>query len=190
MDRIMGEKKSVRSKGNTYQLAGVGVMAALMCVLGPMSIPIGAVPISFTNLVVYLAVYLLGTKWGTVSYGVYMLVGICGMPVFSGYTSGIAKLAGPTGGYLVGFLFMALITGVVIQKAKYRIVLSITGMILGTAVAYLLGTFWFVLQADCSIAYALGVCVFPFLIGDIGKIIFVAIFGRGLRGQLKKAGLL
>ena len=76
------------------------IMAALMCILGPMSIPIGAVPISFTNLVIYLTVYLLGAKKGCISYLIYMLLGVVGLPVFSGYTGGIAKLAGPTGGYL------------------------------------------------------------------------------------------
>ena len=89
------------------------IMAALMCILGPMSIPIGAVPISFTNLVIYLTVYLLGAKKGCISYLIYMLLGVVGLPVFSGYTGGIAKLAGPTGGYLVGFILLALISGMV-----------------------------------------------------------------------------
>ncbi|MFR3344509.1 MAG: biotin transporter BioY [Anaerobutyricum sp.] len=84
------------------------IMAALMCILGPMSIPIGAVPISFTNLVIYLTVYLLGAKKGCISYLIYMLLGVVGLPVFSGYTGGIAKLAGPTGGYLVGFILLGL----------------------------------------------------------------------------------
>ncbi|MBR3772302.1 MAG: biotin transporter BioY [Clostridium sp.] len=182
--------KGNKSRGKVYTMTGVGVMAAMMCVLGPMSIPIGPVPISFTNLVIYLAVYLLEGKWGAVSYGIYMMLGICGLPVFSGYTSGIAKLAGPTGGFLIGFIFMVLITGVVVERAKYQIAISIAGMVVATAIDYLFGTIWFVIQANCSVEYALGVCVFPFLIGDLVKIVFTAVFGRELRQQFKKAGLL
>lgn len=188
MDGLVNTQEN-KQKSRTYEMASVGVMTALMCVLGPLAVPIGAVPITLTNLVVYLAVYLLGGKWGTISYGIYLVLGICGLPVFSGGTGGLAKLAGPTGGYLVGFVFMALITGLVIERVKYQVVISIIGMIVATMVAYLFGTVWFVLQAGCTVAYALGVCVFPFLIGDFVKIIFAAVFGRGLRGQLKKAGL-
>lgn len=177
-------------KTKTYEMAGIALMAALMCILGPMSIPIGVVPISFTNLVIYFAVYLLGGKKGTLSYIIYMLLGICGLPVFSGYSSGIAKLAGPTGGYLIGFIFMALLTGIIIKKARYQLLVSILGMILATLVAYFFGTVWFVIQAKCTVAYALGVCVFPFLIGDFVKILLAAVICPVLRKQLAKAGLL
>ena len=119
-----------------------------------------------------------------------MLLGICGLPVFSGYSSGIAKLAGPTGGYLIGFIFMALLTGIIIKKARYQLLVSILGMILATLVAYFFGTVWFVIQAKCTVAYALGVCVFPFLIGDFVKILLAAVICPVLRKQLAKAGLL
>ena len=89
----------------------IGLMTALTCVLGPLAIPLpfSPVPISFTNLAVYLAVYVLGMKAGAVSYLVYLLLGMAGLPVFSGFTGGFGKLAGPTGGYLIGFIFMAVI---------------------------------------------------------------------------------
>ena len=75
----------MKKRISTYQLTTCALMAALMCVLGPMSIPIGPVPVSFTNLVIYLTVYLLGMKGATISYLVYLLLGAAGMPVFSGY---------------------------------------------------------------------------------------------------------
>ena len=96
-------------KSQIYQLACCALMAALMCIFGPMSVPIGPVPVSLTNLVIYFTVYLIGMKGATVSYLIYMLLGIVGLPVFSGYQGGLAKVAGPTGGYLVGFILMALI---------------------------------------------------------------------------------
>lgn len=80
-------------KNKTYALAMTALMAAVTCVLAPMAIPIGPVPISLTNLAIYLSLYLLGWKWGTASYVVYMLIGMVGVPVFSGFTGGLGKLA-------------------------------------------------------------------------------------------------
>lgn len=181
---------TAKTKLSIHQMAVIALMTALMCVLGPMSIPIGAVPISFTNFVIYLTVYLLGTRLGTISYCLYLLLGTAGLPVFSGYSGGIAKLAGPTGGYLVGFIFMAIISGIFIKKSHGKMGFSILGMILGTLVAYLFGTIWFVIEAQCTLMYALTVCVFPFLIGDAVKILLASKIGPLIRGALSKAHLL
>ena len=83
-------------RGKTYRMAMTALMAAVTCVIAPMAIPIGPVPISFTNLAIYLSLYLLGWKRGTVSYLVYVLIGAVGVPVFSGFTGGLGKLAGAT----------------------------------------------------------------------------------------------
>lgn len=117
-------------KMTTYQMATAALMAAVMCILGPMSVPIGPVPISLTNLVIYFALYLIGSKYGTVSYLVYLLLGAVGLPVFSGFTGGFAKLAGPTGGYLIGFIPMAIIGGLMIEKSHGKKLPSILGMVL------------------------------------------------------------
>ena len=99
----------------TYEITITALMAAVTCILAPLSIPIGPVPISFTNLAIYLSLYLLGWKKGTISYLIYLLLGLVGLPVFSGFTGGPAKLAGPTGGYIIGFIAMAIIAGLVID---------------------------------------------------------------------------
>ena len=104
----------------TRNMTVCAIMAALMCILGPMSVPIGPIPISLTNLVIYLTVYLLGTKKACISYLVYMLLGAVGLPVFSGFAGGIGKLAGPTGGYLVGFIFMTVICGVIMERFQRK----------------------------------------------------------------------
>lgn len=181
---------TVKSKLSIYQMSAIALMTALLCILGPMSIPIGAVPISFTNFVIYLAVYLLGTKLGTLSYMAYLLLGMAGLPVFSAYSGGLAKLAGPTGGYLVGFIFMAVICGVFIKKCHGKPLFSILGMAVGTLVAYLFGTAWFIIEARCTLWYALTACVFPFLIGDALKILLASNIGPLLRSALQKAHLL
>ena len=87
-------QSSTISRSKTYEITITALMTAVTCILAPMSIPIGPVPISFTNLAIYLSLYLLGWKKGTISYLIYLLIGLVGLPVFSGFTGGPAKLAG------------------------------------------------------------------------------------------------
>lgn len=179
-----------KTKTTTYELVLMAIMASIMCLLGPLALPIGLVPVSLTNLVIYFAVYLLGTKKGTISYIVYLTLGIFGLPVFSKGASGLAQLVGPTGGYLFGFIFMALICGVVIEKSNYKFIPCMIGMIVATIVDYMMGTVWFCIQQDCGIGYALGVCVFPFIIGDITKMALAACICPVIRKQMSRANLL
>ena len=176
-------------RGKTYRMAMTALMAAVTCVLAPMAIPIGPVPISFTNLAIYLSLYLLGWKRGTVSYLVYVLIGAVGVPVFSGFTGGLGKLAGATGGYIVGFIPMAVIAGLVIDRYRNR-GLQLAGMIVGTAVCYAFGTAWFILQMGCTLPYALTVCVLPFIPFDAAKVALASVLGSILRRALHRAGLL
>ena len=103
-------------KNKTYALTATALMTAVTCILAPLSVPIGPVPISLTNFVIFLSLYLLGWKKGTLSLLVYLLLGLAGLPVFSGFAGGIAKLAGPTGGYIIGFIPMAIVAGIIIDK--------------------------------------------------------------------------
>lgn len=97
-------------KFTVYQLCFMALMAAVTCILAPLSIPIGPIPISLTNLVVYFTVYVIGLKAGTCSYCLYVLLGVVGLPVFSGYVGGPAKIAGPTGGYITNYAVTPLTT--------------------------------------------------------------------------------
>ena len=106
-----GNTQTLRTT-NTYAMAVTALMTAVTCILAPLSIPIGPVPISLTNFAIYLSLYLLDWKKGTISYILYLLLGLVGLPVFSGFTGGIGKLAGPTGGYIIGFIPMAIIAGI------------------------------------------------------------------------------
>ena len=162
-------------KITTYQMAVTAVMAAVLCVLGPLTVPIGAIPISLANFVICL------TAW---------LLGLIGVPVFSGYGAGLAKVAGPTGGYLVGYLLLAFIGGLFIEKSNGQPVVSAVGLVLGDAACYVLGTAWFVFQMQCELGYALAVCVYPFIVLDLAKIVVSCIVGALLRKRLVQAGVL
>lgn len=170
----------------------IGLMAAVTCILGPLSIiiPISPVPISFTNLAIYFTVILLGGKKGTICYLVYLLIGFVGMPVFSNFTSGPAKLLGPTGGYLIGFIFMAIISGFFVDKFPGKIYMYVVGMVLGTIATYALGTAWLAYQANMTFEQALFAGVIPYIIGDIVKIIIATILGSTIKKQVQRAGYL
>ena len=171
------------------QLAVIGVMTAVTCILAPFSLPIGPVPISLTNLAIYFSLYILGMKKGTVSYLVYLLIGFIGVPVFSGFTSGPEKLLGPTGGYLIGFIPMALIAGAQIDKFSHKRTVSLMGMLAGTIVCYVLGTVWLAYQAHLDWKAALFAGVIPFIPGDVIKMAMAMIIGPQIRKQLIRAEL-
>jgi len=180
----------MEKKLTTYQMAVTALMAAVMCVLGPLTVPIGAVPISLANFVICLTAWLLGPRFGTLSVAVYLCIGLIGVPVFSGYGAGLAKIAGPTGGYLVGYLLLALIGGLFIEKSNGNPVVSGIGLVLGDAACYVLGTAWFVFQMQCELGYALSVCVYPFIALDLAKIVVSCVVGALLRKRLVQAGVL
>lgn len=182
-------------KHSIFRMTVCALMAALICIFAPMSVPIGPVPVSLTNLVLYFCIFIIGTGGTVVSYIVYLLLGIVGLPVFSGYAGGIGKVAGPTGGYLVGFIPMIVGMGLsfyFLRKKKLwvNVLGTMGGMIIGTLIAYALGTLWFVIQMKCTVSHALTVCVFPFIPFDLLKMVVANILGRMVRKPLLKAGLI
>ena len=172
-----------------YTMTACALMAALMCVLCPISLPIGPIPISLSILVIVITTMVLGTWRALVSYTVYLLLGAVGMPVFSGFQGGLAKLAGPTGGYLVGFYLIIVIGGIVMELTKGNLLLTMLAMAVGVAADYVLGTAWFMLQTESTLAHALEVCVYPFIPVDLAKILVGVLFGRLVKTSLKRVGL-
>ena len=168
----------------TYDITMTALMAAVTCILAPLSIPIGPVPISFTNLAIYLSLYLLGWKKGTVSYLIYLLMGFVGLPVFSGIHWRPCEAGGPTGGYIIGFIVMAVIAGLVIDNC-HKPWIQLIGMIVGTIVCYLFGTIWFCIVADYTFKAALAVCVIPFIPADLIKMIIAMIIGPMIKKRIR-----
>ena len=162
----------------------IALMTALICVAGPLSISIGPIPLTLSNFAVYLAAAVLGAKYGPISVALYLLIGAIGVPVFSGFTGGVQKLIGVTGGYLAGYVPGAFIGGLAVkpgQTVPERKWLLPLCLVLGTLVIYILGTAWFMLQSGNSLASALGLCVIPFLPGDVIKIIAVTLLAWPIR---------
>ena len=164
------------------------VTAALLCIAGPLVIPAGPVPLSLATFAVYLAGSVLGRKWGTLAVALYLLMGIIGVPVFSGFSGGFQKLAGVTGGYLIGYLPCAFIAAIGVEKAeqKNRRWIHPVMMAAGTAVLYGIGTAWFMIQSGNALGSAIALCVLPFLAGDAVKIAAVTVITPAIR---KAAGM-
>ena len=163
----------------------IAVMAALICVAGPLSIPVGPIPISLCSFAVYLAGAMLGWKKGPLAVAIYLLIGLVGVPVFSGFSGGLQKLAGVTGGYLIGYLPCALIAGLGVtepsaetQKPFWLLPVC---LVAGTAVLYAVGTAWFMAQTGNSRAASMGMCVIPFLPGDAVKIVAATLVAAPVR---------
>lgn len=175
-------------KIKTKQMVLIALMTAVTCVLGPLSIPLpfSPVPISLTNFAIFLAIFVLGMKNGTISFIIYLLLGAVGVPVFSSFRGGLQVLAGPTGGYLIGFIFLALIMGFALDHFDRKLVPTIIGMIIGMAVCYAFGTVWLAKLLSLSFKEGLMMGVIPYLPGDVAKIIIAAIVGPKLYGATQK----
>ena len=174
-------------KSSPRRLVLIAMMTAITCILAPLSIPIpvSPVPISLTNLVLLISVYILGWKDASISFIIYLLLGLAGLPVFSGFSGGLGKIAGPTGGYLAGFIFLTVIAGLAVDIFSGKRLPAVIGMALGTAVAYAFGTAWLAIQMDLTFISALSIGVLPYLAGDTLKIILAVIAGPMLKKRLR-----
>lgn len=183
-DTVAVDNQKIRTK----QMVLIALMTAVTCVLGPLSIPLpfSPVPISLTNFAIFLAIFVLGMKSGTISFIIYLLLGAIGVPVFSSFRGGLQVLAGPTGGYLIGFIFLALIMGFALDHFDRKLVPTIIGMIIGMAVCYAFGTVWLAKLLSLSFKEGLMMGVIPYLPGDAAKIIIAAIVGPKLYGATQK----
>lgn len=166
----------------------IGIMTALICVAAPFSIPTPTgIPISLATFAVYLSGLLLGRRDGTLAVVLYVLIGMIGLPVFSGFSGGIAKLFGVTGGYILGFIPCALICGVFsdLFSEKSRFWAYPVGIILGTIACYAFGTAWFVIFTKSELLASIALCVLPYLPGDALKTVAACAIAIPLKHRLR-----
>lgn len=184
------ETQSINKKKlTTKTIVRIAILAALECVIAPFAIPLGAnlAPITLFTLVVYLFSYCLTPFETTMGTFIYILLGAVGLPVFSGAQGGLGKLFGPTGGYIFGYLFLAVICAFSTKLFPKNRLLQIVGMVIGTAVLYLFGTIWFTIVYKTDFLSALLMCVLPYLLGDALKIAVAVVFGPMVRNVLLRA---
>lgn len=164
------------------------LFAAMLCMLCPLAVPVGPVPVTMGTFVVFLAGIVLEWKQAAAAVLVYLLAGLIGLPVFSGGRGGFGVFAGPTGGYLWSYLLMAILVSRMSKRGGWaRAALANT---FAALLCYLVGTIQFMAVADANLRVALALCVWPFMPFDVIKIIAAAVMGVRIRRRLHQAGLL
>ena len=170
----------------TREMAFIAMLAAFLCVLAPFSVPAGVIPITLATFAVYVAAAVSGKREGTIAVILYILIGGIGVPVFSGFTGGFQKIAGVTGGYLVGFIPCAFLTGWLIDRHEKRKWIYPLAMAAGTLVCYALGTAWYCVLTKTGLSAALTMCVVPFLAADAVKIAAASAVSVPLRPRIRR----
>ena len=169
------------------------LFAAILCIFSPIQIPIGPIPIAMSVFAVMFTGVCLGWKTGAAAVIVYIFIGICGMPLFAGGTSGLPALAGLTGGYIWSYIFMVIIIGLFcrIPSKKYitSVIIAVAGCLLGLIVCYICGTAQYMLLSGCGLLESLAVCVFPFIPFDILKAVCASLLGVSLKTALRRCGI-
>ena len=164
----------MNTKLTAQDTALIATGAALIAMCSWISVPM-TIPFTMQTFAVCLVSALLGLRRGMWAVVCYLLLGAAGVPVFAGFTGGVGILLGTTGGYLVGFLFTALIVGLAVDKLGRSLPVLIGSMAVGILVCYAIGTVWFMLvyarrTGFISLGTALSWCVLPYLLPDAVKI--------------------
>lgn len=180
------------NKFKTVDFVLCSLNATILCILAPVSIPLGFTPIPITLglFVVIMAGIILGATRGSICVLIYILLGTIGMPVFSGYIGGIQRIFSPTGGYILGYILLVWICGYFTENFAGKWYMCFIGTILGTVLCYIFGTIWMSMQLQISFTESLWMGVIPFLPFDILKIIFAIIICCPIRVRLIQENLI
>ena len=170
-------------------LAYIAMGAALIALCAWITIPVGPVPFTMQTFAVITVAGIFGWKRGTLSVLVYIALGALCPPVFSGFKGGLGALAGVTGGYIVGFIFTALIVGLISSRTKKIVPLALA-MLGGILCCYAFGTAWFMVVYTRStgaigLISVLSKCVFPYILPDIIKIALGILLTKRLHKYIK-----
>lgn len=166
----------------TKGLITCGLFAALICVTAPVCVPVGVIPVTFVLFSVALCAFSTGCLKAVLSVGVYILIGLAGMPVFSGFKGGLAVLLSPTGGFVFSYVFVALILGCSV-KAKRKSAIVLLG-VAALLVCYLFGILWYMMVTKANFMTALMVCVVPFVLLDALKIYWAYILSKAIKEKI------
>ncbi|MBA9027657.1 MULTISPECIES: biotin transporter BioY [Bacillaceae] len=178
------------SQTRLINLIIIALFSAIIGIFSQVMIPIPPVPFTGQTLAVGLAATILGAKRGTYSVLLYLLLGAVGIPVFAEMTSGISRIVGPTGGYLIGFIPAAFFVGFYLEKTKFTVFHAIIANIISMFFPLLIGTAWLKVAASLSWTAAFVGGFFPFILVGIAKAILAGWLGILLRSRLESAKVL
>lgn len=167
----------------------ISVFVSFISVCSLIQIPTTPIPVTLQTFGVFVAAGVLGLKKGTMSIVAYILLGVAGVPVFRG-TGGPGVIAGPTGGFIIGFIFAVIIIGVITyfiktDNAVIDTAIMMISMIVGDIVCFAIGTVQFVFVTDAAWVAAVSYCVLPFIIPDLIKIIFAVLVANRVKKNIR-----
>jgi len=166
------------------------LFAAIIGIMAQITIPLPLVPITGQTLAIGLAATILGKKYGTLSVIVYIMLGIAGLPVFSGMSSGLGVVFGPTGGYIIGFIPAAFLIGWMLERFGFTVTTAIIANVIGMIITLAFGAVWLKFVAELSWMAAFSGGVAPFIIVGVIKAVLAATVGILVRNRLTSAKLL
>lgn len=179
----MSSTAQTRSDSTVREIAYVAVFAALIVALTLFpAIDIGPVPITLQTFAVALAAMLLGARRGALAVLTYLALIAIGLPVAAGYVGGLGVFAGPTGGFLVGFVVEALVVGAIatrLTRSGVSVPRLLVAGLAGMPIPYLFGAPWLMSVTGMGLGKAMAVAVLPFLIGDLLKNVLAAVVAAG-----------
>lgn len=164
------------------KMALCAMFAAITAALSQIVIPIGPVPINLATFSVFCAGALLGPGAGALSMTVWAALGAAGLPVFAMFRGGLQVLGGHTGGFIIGYIPAAFLTGLIIEKSNSKKILPYPlAMLAGALVYFTIGTAWFIILMKTDIVTALLACVIPFIPGELLKMAAAVWLSHRLR---------
>lgn len=196
MSEAVSKKASSRSQASKnrafiYDLVLIAISAALIAVCSWISIPLGPVPFTLQTMAILAVMLTCGGRRGTLSILVYLALGACGVPVFAGFKGGIGSFAGPTGGFLVGFVFAGLVYWLLDMLLFRRLmngtvktwIFGALNSVVFEIIMYVIGVIWFMTvyaaqTGPVGLATVLGWCVIPFIVPDIVKLVVAVVIGE------------
>ncbi len=168
------------NKNSIKDITFVGLFAALLCVFSPVSIPIGSIPVTPAVFLIFVCGGMLPPVQALSAVVIYLTLGGLGLPVFSNFGGGVDKLFGPTAGFLWAYPVMALIISLTVKRSRTTLALAVS-MGASLLVMYTLACGWYMVFADVGLYAAIMVCVLPFVVFDVIKLIAGAVAIKGLK---------
>ncbi len=192
VSKTSGSKsKATQNRAFIYDMVLIAISAALITVCSWISIPLGPVPFTLQTMGILAVMLTCGGRRGTIAILVYLAMGACGLPVFAGFKGGIASLAGPTGGFLIGFIIAALvfwlleklIFGKLMNSTVKTWIFGALNSLVFEIVLYTVGVIWFMTvyaaqTGPVGLGTVMTMCVIPFLIPDAVKLIAAVVIGE------------
>ncbi|MBR3645883.1 MAG: biotin transporter BioY [Lachnospiraceae bacterium] len=178
---MVGKSADKKSFLSTKEITVIAMMVAFIAVASQVVVPFGPVPFTLQTMAVFIVSYWLGFKRGVIAVASYIILGAIGCPVFAQMSGGIGVIVGSTGGFIIGFIIIAIAVGGITSKIKsdnqlINIVIAVVSMLIGDVLCFSVGTVQFMFVTNMSLKLALTYCVIPFIVPDLIKMVVATIF--------------